>query len=307
MNKFAPIALIVYARPEHTRRTLESLKNNTLADQSELYVFADGPKADAAEKTREDIAEVRRIIREIGWSSPIHFYEQEKNRGLDNSIIHAVTMLTEKYGRVIVVEDDLVLGKGFLEYINKGLNLYEEASNVFGISGYASPTRQQMPHSYFLPVFSSWGWGTWKRAWDTFKHDPKSLYDSIMSLPQQEQVRFDFGKMPNRGMLQNIITKGKTTCWDICTSATMFLKDMIFLYPGQSLVQNIGYDGTGHNCTAQEDFYSSVRASDFQEIEKIEPKLHKKWTRAVARARQSNHKPTLETRIARRVKRILSL
>ncbi|MEM6298430.1 MAG: glycosyltransferase family A protein, partial [Bacteroidota bacterium] len=303
MSQFAPIALIVYARPEHTRRTLESLRNNTLADQSELYVFADGPKADASEETQENIAEVRRIVREIGWPSPIHFDEQETNRGLDNSIIHAVTMLTEKYGRVIVVEDDLVLGKGFLEFINKGLDLYEDSANVFGVTGYISPTKRQMPPSYFLPVFSSWGWGTWKRAWDTFTHDPEGLYESIMRLPEPVQERFDFGKMPNREMLHNIITQGKTTCWDVCTNATMFLKDMLFLYPGQSLVQNTGYDGTGSNCIPQETFYSSVRATDFQPIEKIAPQLEKKWVDAVAKARRANHKPTLQTRAIRRIKR----
>lgn len=301
----APIVLLVYARPEHTRKTLDTLQRNLLADQSELFIFADGPKTNGTQDLKERISAVRKIIREQDWCAKVHIEEAEENQGLAASVIAAVSRLVEKYGRVIVLEDDLLLGKYFLTYMNQALDYYAEEPQVFGISGYASPTKVAMPETFFLPTVNSWGWATWKRAWQHFETDGKKLLTALEAHPRKKD--FDFGGQPNYATLRQQIL-GNSDSWAIRFYASLFLKDGYFLFPGKSLVQNIGYDETGTNCKEdhEEEFYTKVRYYDgAYPIKKMPVELEKRWVRAVAQARKANHQPTIWQRAGRRLQKFL--
>lgn len=295
----APIALLVYARPEHTRKTLESLAQNKLAQDSRLFVFADGPKPEASAAQHEKIQEVRQLIRQRQWCGQVNIREAQTNQGLASSVIQAVTHLTEEYGKVIVLEDDLLLGRGFLQYMNTGLDFYANEPQVFGLTGYASLTRHPMPDSYFLPIMSSWGWGTWKGAWKHFEPDAQKLLQQIEA--QGLENAFDFGGQNNTDMLRQQAA-GRLDSWAVRFYASMFLKKGMFLFPGKSLVQNIGYDQTGTHCN-DEDFYAQVSYQEEQEIKKIPVHLQQKWVREVAKARLAYHRPSLWQRAQRRLKR----
>ena len=165
----APIVLFVYNRPEHTRKTLESLEKNDLAKESELFIFADGPKENTTEKQLEKITKTRKIIREKNWCGKISIIEREINLGLDSSVTKGITSVIEKFGKVIVLEDDFILSKNFLKYMNSALDKFENNNSVMQISGYMFPV--EIPEkfdTFFLPFTNSWGWATWKRAWDFF-------------------------------------------------------------------------------------------------------------------------------------------
>jgi hypothetical protein len=166
-----PIALFVYKRPHHTRKTLESLMANAEFSDSPLYVFCDGAKR---KKDIPLVRETRELIRSYELDNAT-IIEREENMGLANSIITGVTELCNKYGRVIVVEDDLYLSPYFLKYINTALDTYEEYDEVMHISGYMFPVRGQLPDTFFYRATSCWGWGTWKRAWDKFEPDVHKL------------------------------------------------------------------------------------------------------------------------------------
>ncbi|NOR48151.1 MAG: glycosyltransferase, partial [Methanosarcinaceae archaeon] len=166
-----PIALFVYNRPHHTRKTLESLMANAEFSDSPLYVFCDGAKR---KKDIPLVRETRELIRSYDLDNAT-IIEREENMGLANSIITGVTELCNKYGRVIVVEDDLYLSPYFLKYMNTALDTYEEYDEVMHISGYMFPVRGQLPETFFYRATSCWGWGTWKRAWDKFEPDVHKL------------------------------------------------------------------------------------------------------------------------------------
>jgi len=240
----APIALFVYNRPEHTRRTLDHLARNHLAGESHLHVFSDGPRTGA------DVAAVeavRRIIRAETRFASVTVREQFANRGLAASIVEGVTDLVARFGRVIVLEDDLLTAPAFLAFMNDALDRYAGNAAVMQISGYLAPIAAAHPErAGFLPLTSSWGWATWKRAWDRF--DPSG--SGHVRLAQEPALRQAFdaaGAYNYSGMLRDSL-EGRNTSWAIRWYLSVFLEEGLVLYPGRSLVRNIGFDGSGVHC-----------------------------------------------------------
>ena len=242
-NILAPIVLFAYNRPWHIHQTLESLKKNELANQSDLIIFSD-----AARKSTDTapVQEVRRYIKTVKGFNSVNIIERTNNFGLANSIIDGVSQVINEYGNVIVLEDDLVTSPYFLKYMNDGLRYYENAEDVISIHGYIYPMNDVLPETFFLRGADCWGWATWKRGWALFERDGKKLLNELQS--RHAEYEFDFnGSYPYTRMLRNQIS-GKNNSWAIRWHASAFLRNKFTLYPGQSLVQNIGHDGSGTHC-----------------------------------------------------------
>ncbi|MEM4235338.1 MAG: glycosyltransferase [Candidatus Methanomethylicaceae archaeon] len=242
----APIVLFVYNRPEHTRRTVEALQKNIGADESDLFIYADGPRPGQEEK----VAQVRKYIREIGGFKTVTIIERDNNMGLADSIIAGVTEVVEKYGRIIVLEDDIVTARGFLCYMNTALQMYEHDEKVMHVSGYLPRTGLSwlLPPTFFLRFMSCWGWATWRRAWNKFNPDAKVLYEELL----KRNVLYDYnldGVLSFHEQLTDNIN-GKIRTWATKWFTTIYLEGGLCLYPRRSLVQNIGFDGTGVHCGA---------------------------------------------------------
>lgn len=235
----APIALFVYNRPEHVQKTVESLAKNDLSAQSDLFVFADGPRE---RDDPENIRRVREYIQSIRGFRSVNIREREQNAGLARSIIYGVTQVVSEAGRVIVLEDDLVCSPFFLKYMNDALELYENDDRVISIHGYIYPVATSLPETFFLRGADCWGWATWKRGWDLFEADGRKLLSEMTQRKLGKQFDFD-GAHPYTKMLDQQI-KGKNDSWAVRWHASAFLADRLTLYPGQSLVQNIGSFGT---------------------------------------------------------------
>lgn len=246
---YAPIALFVYNRPDHTERTIEALKQNSLAEQSELLIFSDAPKGDS---DFSKVAEVRAYLREITGFRSISIFESEVNKGLSGSIINGVNLVFEKSERIIVLEDDMVTSPFFLEYMNNALELYESNLSVGCVHGwnYQLDTSEIDEDTFFLPGADCWGWATWKRAWDLFEKDGSKLLQEL----QLKNLEYTFNRrntMPFVQMLKDQI-EGNNDSWAIRWHASLFLKNKFCLHPVNSLVRNIGMDGSGTHCDAIE-------------------------------------------------------
>lgn len=248
----APIALFVFNRPDHTRRTLQALAANRLTGESSLFIFSDGPR------NNQDIpavAEVRQIIRDQAWPGRVTIREQSANRGLAHSIVSGVTELIDCFGRVIVLEDDLLTAPCFLEYMNEGLRRYADRQDVMQVSAYLAPIDSCRPEqAFFLPLTTSWGWGTWKRAWDQFDATAAG-YERLMQ-DAALQRSFDIGGIVDyTGMLRDS-REGKNASWAVRWYLSVFLRGGLTLYPGRSLVKNIGFDGSGTHCDTCAEFHT---------------------------------------------------
>ena len=262
MQNLAPIALFVYNRPHHTQRTLHFLKDNFLAEESRLFIFAD------AAKTPNDIAavqEVSDIIHAIDGFKSIKIIKQEKNLGLAQSIIQGVTQLVNEYGKVIVFEDDLLSSPYTLQYFNESLDLYQHQEKLMHISAYMYPLAKadELPETFMYRAVHSWGWATWKRAWDYFNPD----IDSLMAQFDDQKIN-DFsidGKM-NFWKQMKGFKAGKNNSWAIRWYASVFLKQGLSLNPSKSLINNIGHDGSGVHSNIEHMYAVSIHQQAIKEF-----------------------------------------
>lgn len=238
MNELAPIALFIYKRPELTRACLKNLSENPEFKNSILYVFADGPKPDAAEADIAKIERARAVVDECKWAKSTIFMKSEQNKGLANSIIEGVTKIVEKHGKIIVVEDDLLVSKYFLNYMNEGLRLYEREERVISIHGYVYPVKSKLPEVFFLKGADCWGWATWQRGWKLFEQDGNTLLSELNDRKLTKEFDFN-GAIRYTSMLKDQID-GKNDSWAIRWYASAFLKNKLTLYPGKTLVQHVG-------------------------------------------------------------------
>ena len=244
MQTYAPIALFTYNRADHTRRAVESLLQNAEAKDSDLFIFSDGPKN---EKAVRGVADNREYIHTVTGFKTVTIVEREKNWGLANSLIAGITDVINKYGRVIVVEDDLILSPYFLKFMNDGLEKYKDDDRVGTITGFVPPIEEKLPETFFLTYFQCWGWATWKRAWDLLETDARPLLKGL----RFKRKKFDVGGgVCNYGNLycQKV---GLVDSWYLRYYASLFLKGKLSLYPGRSVATNEGLDGSGTHCGAE--------------------------------------------------------
>lgn len=246
--KLAPIALFVYNRPVHTRKAVESLLNNTLSSQSILYIFSDAQKR---EEDKSKVEAVRKYIYSIKGFKEIHLIERNENCGLAESIISGVTEVVNKYGTVIVLEDDLVISPKFLTYMNHLLNEYEFQPNIFSVTGYNHPkSLMKIPDNYLYDVYfnpraASWSWGTWKDRWDKADWDVNDFEDFIQN--KDLQKKFNYSGEDKSEMLMKQM-RGEIDSWAIRWDYTHFKNDAFCVYPVKSYLDNIGNDSTGVHC-----------------------------------------------------------
>ncbi len=264
-TSFAPIALFGFNRPKHLEATLITLKNNLEAAQSELYFFCDGPRN---KNDEEKISEIKKLTQDLSGFKKVTLQFKEKNLGLAESIIQGVTSVVNQHGRVIVMEDDLVSSPHFLRYMNEALELYQNHEEVISIHGYVYPVKAVLPETFFLKGADCWGWATWKRGWDLFNPNGQELLTELKT--KKLTYEFDFnGSYGYTSMLRNQI-KGRNNSWAIRWYASAFLKNKLTLYPGKSLIQNIGLDNTGRHST-KTDIYEIALNDDFTSLKIHEP------------------------------------
>ncbi len=260
MQQLAPIALFVYNRPDHTRRTLKFLQQNLLADESRLFIFSDAGKDDLQ---HSKVAEVRDIIRSVEGFKSVQVIERKSNLGLANSIIDGVSMLTDRYGKVIVFEDDLISSQFTLQYFNDALKRYENEKEVMHIGAYMYPLQNNaLPQTFFYRAASSWGWATWARAWKQFEPDIDKIIEQFNA---EKKYRFSIDGTMNFWKQVREFKRGENNSWAIRWYASIFLNGGLTLNPSASLINNIGHDGTGIH-SGKNNIYD-VKISDQQVTE----------------------------------------
>lgn len=240
MQTFAPVALFVYNRPQHTERTLKFLAKNELASESRLFIFSDGAASAADE---QNVNEVRNLIKNIDGFKSVEIIRQQTNMGLANSIISGVSKLTADYGQVIVFEDDLISSPYTLTYFNDALSHYKTEERVMHICAYMYNLKHaNLPETFFYRAAGSWGWATWERAWQHFEHDIDTL---IAQFDSSQKKGFSIDQTMNFWKQMTDFKKGRNNSWAIRWYASIFLKDGLTLNPSHSLINNIGHDGSG--------------------------------------------------------------
>lgn len=245
MKKLAPIILFVYERPDHTRKMIEALAKNNLAKESEVYIFSDNAKKS---KDNEKVKEVREYINTIpekSYFKKVTIIEAKENKGLAKSVIDGVTEIINEKEKVIVVEDDLITSKFFLEYMNNALDFYNKDEKIWSISGYNLPI--EIPKDYEYDIYlgyrgCSWGWATWKDRWNTVDWEVKD-YKKFKHSYRKRKIINRGG--PDMAQMLDAQMKGLCDSWAIRWCYEQSKQNKYTVYPVKSLIQNCGLDGTG--------------------------------------------------------------
>jgi hypothetical protein len=238
--EFSPIAVFAYRRTAHLVRVLDALEACPEFEKSRCFVFSDGPRTKEQET---DVAAVRALLR-ARLRPNMTIVESPTNMGVDASIVAAVTRLCDEFGRLIVIEDDIVVAPCALEWFNTALNRYENEDRVWQISGhqFVVPEFAEHESGLFLPLTTSWGWATWKRAWDMY--DPRMKGWERLKADRELRRRFDIDdSYPYADMLFRQ-KQNQSETWDIVWKWRVFTSDGLVLFPPRSLVTNIGFDET---------------------------------------------------------------
>jgi hypothetical protein len=239
-DKLSPIILFTYNRLEELKQTIEALQKNKLANNSLLYVYSDGAKTD-----NDNIAveAVRDFLKTVSGFKEVILTFSDKNKGLASSIIEGVTTILEKHGKVIVLEDDLLVSDNFLSFMNTGLEYYYEHSFVISICGYNMTVEKQKSEDYPYDIFfakrsASWGWATWFDKWNGIDWDVKDY--KTFSQSKEQCKAFNECGSDMSGMLKRQ-QQGKINSWAVRYNYHQFKNNLWSVFPITSKVKNIGF------------------------------------------------------------------
>lgn len=295
----APIALFTYNRLRHIMATINALKKNELADQSDLYIFSDGAAHGSA---IESVQAVRKFLVAVTGFRAVEIIEREKNLGLGNNIIDGVNWVLQKHGRIIVLEDDLISSPWFLRYMNDALEMYEREQQVISIHAYCYPVKKQLPETFFLKGADCLGWATWRRGWEHFEESGQLLLEKLEQAELTGAFDFDHA-YPYTQMLRDQVL-GKNSSWAVRWYASAFLKNMFTLYPGRSLIFHAGGDGSGTNTGFDQQLNVDL-AKEPVFLKKQQVAQNLQAYQAFAEILKKISRPTLMYRIKRKLRRIL--
>ena len=252
MNNLAPIVLFTYKRLDHTKKTIEALKENLYAPESSLFIYSDAPKT---ERDAQSVQSVRDYLQTVDGFREVRIIMRKENWGLARNIMDGVTQIVNRYGKVIVLEDDIVSSKYFLKYMNDALVLYKDCPQVMNISGYMYPiATEDLPEVFFMHSGYCWGWATWADAWSHFERSPEKL---LQEFTQDEIYHFNYEGTTDfwQQVVDNV--SGKLYTWAVFWDAAIFQNQGLTLTPRDSLTLNVGMDRTGEHCSAT-DLYDAV-------------------------------------------------
>jgi hypothetical protein len=251
VNAAVPVVVFAHRRQQHLRRTLDALELNEAAALTPVTVFCDGPR-DSSEAVLVDEV-LLEAARPRGFLS-LRVIPRNANAGLSASITGGVSLSLESNEAVIVLEDDIVTSPGFLGYMNDALRRFADDERVVSVHGYSYPTGLAEP--FFLRGADCWGWGTWRRGWDLYEPDGNKLLKELMDRGLTSEFNFGDSYAFTR-MLEDQIA-GRNDSWAVRWYASAFLAGRLTLYPGHSLVQNIGTDGSGTHGHKSDSFDAAI-------------------------------------------------
>lgn len=253
-NNFAPIVCFAYSRPNHLKDMLNSLEKNEYAENSEITFYVNGTNDSTNLNDWNAVLDV--IDRDWKFKSK-YVIKREKNIGAKKNIIYGITEMLKKYDKLIIVEDDLILGPYFLNFLNTALNLYEHDKNIMHINGWAHP--QLLPvrktNTSVSKFMSPWGWATWSDRWKLMLENNNYSTNLISHLSIDERKQFNtYGKVNWEEMIERDL-QSVDNSWDCYWYQAIYLNSGKTIFPQKTHVVNNGFDGTGLHCGNRKDNY----------------------------------------------------
>ncbi len=252
MQNLAPIGISVYSRIVHLIKVIEALKRNTLAIDSDLYIFSDAPKIG----DNEEVEKMRKYLYTINGFKNVYVIERKENCRIKNNR-DGMKQLLEQYGCMIYLEEDIVTAPGFLSFMNEALVFYKNNNTILSITSYSSPFKIPKSYDYdvyLLQRFNAWGFATWNDRFDPYGFDiHDNGIDEFFSSKKNIMEFKKNGEDSYRMLLAEF--NNELDALDVKITFYEYMNDMYTLYPSKPLVQNIGLDGSGVHCGVSDKFH----------------------------------------------------
>ena len=279
-NNTPGIAIFAYNRPQHLKKTLNTLSNNLNAKKFDTFIFCDGAKNN---KDIKKINYVREISKTVGNFKSKKFFFRKSNYGLCNSLKYGISKVLETKKSVIVLEDDIITNKHFLNYMDEALNFYSNTKNIGSITGYSYTNTED--DLFLSQRHASWGWGTWKNTWEKMRWEKKYINNYIKT----KNFKKNFNKA-GRDMYQLLEQQinNKIDTMDILFNFNCFIKNKYCVCPKKSLLYNIGLDGSGIHCKKNDQIFNNYdknyypkKFSELELNENIIKKIHSSFEKPI--------------------------
>jgi hypothetical protein len=253
------VVVFAFNRPLHLKKTLEALAHNIGSQEINLIIYCD-----AARNPEEQVSvdSTRKIASNLSEFKEVKAILRETNYGLSRSIITGVSDQLREHDSIIILEDDMVTSPHFIQYMKSALDFYKHDERVISIHGYTYPVKGELPETFFLRGADCWGWATWRRGWKLFNPDGQYLLKELRN--RKLLSKFDLGGAFKYSQMLEDQIQGKIDSWAIRWHASAFLENRLTLYPGVSLVHNIGNDNTGTHCKVTDRYNAPVSSKPIQ-------------------------------------------
>lgn len=256
---YAPVLICTYTRLSHLKQTIESLSKNSCAIFTDLYIASDYPYDESHHCLVE---EIRSYIKTIGGFNSVNIILRDRNFGANANYYDAIDYIFERYDRIIIMEDDIVTGYYFLEFINDGLDFYGPDGRVLAVGGYMWPKLQAIAttDTLLLPHYNAWGTGFHRENFRKIKSD-----STVSRRVVGDWRLFLKANLLSPGISLMLIemARGKLHAWDVDCFLYMLEHELLMLFPRDSFVKNIGFDGTGIHCGIDLSFDDQIINNSF--------------------------------------------
>ena len=238
----APVAYLVFNRPRHTLRTFEAIR---ACRPPKLFIVADGPR-ESHPSDIERCAEVRRIVSNVDWPCEVHRDFSDVNLGCGRRVSSGLTWVFSAVERAVILEDDCLASAEFFAFCGELLERYRDDPAVWVVNGnsYQPQFRRGSGSYYFSKYPDTWGWATWRRAWQHFRYDLPFL-EAWRRSPQWDAC---FPVKAEGRYFEHVFraaAEGRIDTWDYQWTACVMHGGGLCATPNANLVRNIGFDDEG--------------------------------------------------------------
>jgi hypothetical protein len=256
MNEQVPVLLVIFNRPEKTRRVIDSLR---MVKPEQIFIAADGPR-DERSDDNEKCSSARQVVGEIDWPCSLQTRFLDKNLGCDPSVSSAISWFFEHVHQGVILEDDCIPHPDFFRFSSEMLERYKDDKRIMQVSGLSPYPERDCQYDYhFSGSFRCWGWGTWRRAWSLYS-DSLEQYDKHIKqiLPLYYPI---YAGYLNRLNLYRVFRQGERDNWDFKWNIACYAQNALSVVPEKNLMANIGFDKEGTHTLLADPFFANLKTN----------------------------------------------
>lgn len=294
-----PILILVFNRPDKVRQLLAAL---AIVRPTKLYVSADGPR-DTVPLDVQKCAEVRSLFQNIPWECEVYTNFSPINKGCRNGPESGIDWFFTHVEAGIILEDDCIPHPSFFDFCSTLLHKYQNDPRIMHISGnnFQNGMTRGDGSYYFSLYTHSWGWATWRRAWQKYQPALEQFaeFDSSNRIKQ-----LPLSRTAQRFWIKNFrYTIKRTDSWDSLWQYTVWLNKGLAIIPNKNLVSNIGFD-TEATHTTQPNATSHIKTEAIDFIQ--DPSSRTVQTEADDYTFDKHFYVSLPSRVLRKINDILT-